>query len=33
LMFKRAFPVSPVPKELRGAQKEFWYTLPVEFKI
>ena len=32
-MFKLAFPVSPVPKELRGAQKEFWYTLPVEFRI
>ena len=32
-MFKRAFPVTPVPKELHSIQKEFWYTLPVEFKI
>ena len=32
-MFKRAFPVTPVPKELHSTQKEFWYTLPVEFKI
>ena len=31
-MFKRAFPVTPVPKELHSTQKEFWYTLPVEFK-
>ena len=32
-MFERAFPVTPVPKELHSTQKEFWYTLPIEFKI
>ena len=32
-MFERAFPVTPVPKELHSTQEEFWYTLPIEFKI